>query len=228
MLAALLSIYDANAIFDGTAILYITGTGLTTYIAHVISEMQEYRVLHGGTRRENSSSARWATQAPILGTTVYPVLLLILAAILPPAPPTTSFFDCTILLCLATVVWRIFSLNFTIARYRGEPSAGVPSEALWLTLAVIVLAIVKIMFTTLVNNLKAPLTLRLTEIREAFVSPSQDAPGLSQSSATRQPRTSACRKAKGKKKTRDTSDIAHLRMRRMHRAFISTLSGLAP
>ena len=49
VLAALLSIHDANAIFDGTAILYITGTGLTTYIAHVISEMQEYRVLHGGT-----------------------------------------------------------------------------------------------------------------------------------------------------------------------------------
>ena len=30
-------------------------------------------------------------------------------------------------------------------------------------------------------------------------------------------------KAKGQKETRDTSDIAYLRMRRMHRAFISTL-----
>ena len=81
VLAALLSIHDANAIFDGTAILYITGTGLTTYIAHV-------------------------------------------------------------------VVWRIFSLNFTIARYRGEPLCWRTfRSAVWLTLAVIVLAIVKIMFT---------------------------------------------------------------------------------
>ena len=64
VLAALLSIHDANAIFDGTAILYITGTGLTTYIAHVISEMQEYRVLHAAApRREISSSTRWATRA---------------------------------------------------------------------------------------------------------------------------------------------------------------------
>lgn len=30
-------------------------------------------------------------------------------------------------------------------------------------------------------------------------------------------------KAKGQKETRDTSDIAYPRMRRMHRAFISTL-----
>jgi len=30
-------------------------------------------------------------------------------------------------------------------------------------------------------------------------------------------------KAKGQKETRDTSDIAYLRMQRMYRAFISTL-----
>lgn len=91
VLAALLSIHDANAIFDGTAILYITGTGLTTY---------------------------------------------------------EIIFDYTILLCLATVVWRIFSLNFAIARYRGEPLCWRTfRSAVWLTFAVIVLAIVKIMFT---------------------------------------------------------------------------------
>lgn len=63
VLAALLSVYDANAIFDGTAILYITGTGLTTYIAHVIAEMQGTGYCTAAPRRENSSSTRWATQA---------------------------------------------------------------------------------------------------------------------------------------------------------------------
>ena len=61
VLAALLTLYDAKSISDGTAILYITGTGLTTYIAHVIAEMQEYRVLHGGTPL---LSMHYATQAP--------------------------------------------------------------------------------------------------------------------------------------------------------------------
>lgn len=47
-----------------------------------------------------------------------------------------------------TVVWRIFTLNFAIARYRGEPICWrTVRSAVWLTLAVIVLAIVKIMFT---------------------------------------------------------------------------------
>ena len=148
MLAALLSIHDANAIFDGTAILYITGTGLTTYIAHVISEMQEYRVLHGGTPPREFVKHALGNASPILGTTVYPVLLLILAAILPPGATYEIIFDYTILLCLATVVWRIFSLNFAIARYRGEPLCWRTfRSAVWLTFAVIVLAIVKIMFT---------------------------------------------------------------------------------
>ena len=148
VLAALLTLYDANAIFDGTAILYITGTGLTTYIAHVISEMQEYRVLHGGTPPREFVKHALGNASPILGTTVYPVLLLILAAFLPPGGTYDIIFDCTIILCLVTVVWRIFSLNFAIARYRGEPICWrTVRSAVWLTLAVIVLAIVKIMFT---------------------------------------------------------------------------------
>ena len=142
VLAALLSVYDA------TAILYITGTGLTTYIAHVIAEMQEYRVLHGGTPPREFVKHALGNASPILGTTVYPVLLLILAAILPPGATYEIIFDYTILLCLATVVWRIFSLNFAIARYRGEPLCWRTfRSAVWLTFAVIVLAIVKIMFT---------------------------------------------------------------------------------
>ena len=147
VLAALLSIHDANAIFDGTAILYITGTGLTTYIAHVIAEMQEYRVLHSGTPPREFVKQALSNASPILGTTVYPVLLLILAAILPYGPASDIIFDCTILLCLATVVWRIFSLNFMIARYRSEPLCWRTFQsAVWLTFAIIVLAIVKIMF----------------------------------------------------------------------------------
>lgn len=148
VLAALLSIHDANAIFDGTAILYITGTGLTTYIAHVISEMQEYRVLHGGTPPRDFVKHALGNASPILGTTVYPVALLILATFLPPGGTYDIIFDCTIILCLVTVVWRIFSLNFAIARYRGEPLCWRTfRSAVWLTFAVIVLAIVKIMFT---------------------------------------------------------------------------------
>ena len=148
VLAALLSIHDANAIFDGTAILYITGTGLTTYIAHVISEMQEYRVLHGGTPPREFIKHALGNASPILGTTVYPVLLLILAALLPLGSTYDAILDHTIPLCLATVVWRIFSLNFAIAHYRGEPlSWHTFKSAVWLTVAIIVLAIVKIMFT---------------------------------------------------------------------------------
>lgn len=148
VLAALLTLYDAKSISDGTAILYITGTGLTTYIAHVIAEMQEYRVLHGGTPPREFVKHALGNASPILGTTVYPVLLLILAAILPPGATYEIIFDYTILLCLATVVWRIFSLNFAIARYRGEPLCWRTfRSAVWLTFAVIVLAIVKIMFT---------------------------------------------------------------------------------
>lgn len=148
VLAALLSIHDANAIFNGTAILYITGTGLTTYIAHVISEMQEYRVLHGGTPPREFVKHALRNASPILGTTVYPVVLLVVAALLPSGSTYDVIFDLTIILCLATVVWRIFSLNFAIARYRGEPICWrTVRSAVWLTLTVIVLAIVKIIFT---------------------------------------------------------------------------------
>ena len=147
VLAALLTIQDAKAIYDNTAVLYIIGTGLTTYIAHVIAEMQEYRVLHGGTPPREFVKHALSNASPILGTTVYPVLLLILAAILPPGATYDIIFDCTILLCLATVVWRIFSLNFMIARYRSEPLCWRTFQsAVWLTFAIIVLAIVKIMF----------------------------------------------------------------------------------
>ena len=55
VLAALLSVYDANAIFDGTAILYITGTGLTTYIAHVIARIRQARA---GQRKPDSGYDR--------------------------------------------------------------------------------------------------------------------------------------------------------------------------
>ena len=147
VLAALLTIQDAKAIYDNTAVLYIIGTGLTTYIAHVIAEMQEYRVLHSGTPPREFVKQALSNASPILGTTVYPVLLLILAAILPPGATYDIIFDCTILLCLATVVWRIFSLNFMIARYRSEPLCWRTFQsAVWLTFAIIVLAIVKIMF----------------------------------------------------------------------------------
>jgi len=147
VLAALLTIQDAKAIYDNTAVLYIIGTGLTTYIAHVIAEMQEYRVLHSGTPPREFVKQALSNASPILGTTVYPVLLLILAAILPYGPASDIIFDCTILLCLATVVWRIFSLNFMIARYRSEPLCWRTFQsAVWLTFAIIVLAIVKIMF----------------------------------------------------------------------------------
>ena len=148
VLAALLTLYDANAIFDGTAILYITGTGLTTYIAHVIAEMQEYRVLHGGTPPREFVKHALRNASPILGTTVYPVVLLVVAALLPSGSTYDINIDLTIILCLATVVWRIFSLNFAIARYRGEPICWrTVRSAVWLTLAVIILAIVKFMFT---------------------------------------------------------------------------------
>ena len=109
--------------------------------------MQEYRVLHSGTPPREFVKQALSNASPILGTTVYPVLLLILAAILPYGPASDIIFDCTILLCLATVVWRIFSLNFMIARYRSEPLCWRTFQsAVWLTFAIIVLAIVKIMF----------------------------------------------------------------------------------
>ncbi len=148
VLAALLTLYDARAVFDGTTVLYSTGTGLTTYIAHVIAEMQEYRVLHGGTPPREFVKHALRNASPILGTTVYPVVLLVVAMLLPSGGNYDIIFDLTIILCLATVVWRIFSLNFAIARYRGEPICWrTIRSAVWLTLAVIVLAIVKIMFT---------------------------------------------------------------------------------
>ena len=70
VLAALLSIHDANAIFDGTAILYITGTGLTTYIAHVISEMHpaaRFRQARAGQREPYSGYDRVPRGAPDSG-----------------------------------------------------------------------------------------------------------------------------------------------------------------
>ncbi len=148
VLAALLSIFDPNAIYNGTAILYITGTGLTTYIAHTIDEIQEYRVLHGGTPPREFVMHALRNSSPILGTTVYPVILLIVAALLPSGKTYDIIFDLTITLCLATVVWRIFSLNFAIAHYRGEPICWrTIRSAVWLTLAIIILAIVKFIFT---------------------------------------------------------------------------------
>lgn len=130
VLAALLSVYDANAIFDGTAILYITGTGLTTYIAHVIAEMQEYRVLHGGTPPREFVKHALGNASPILGTTVYPVLLLILAAILPPGATYEI-----ILTTLFSSVLRPWCGVFLASTSRllataANRSAGVPSEAL--------------------------------------------------------------------------------------------------
>lgn len=148
VLAALLTLYDAKSIFDGTAILYIAGTGLTTYIAHVIAEMQEYRVLHGGTPPREFVKHALRNASPILGTTVYPVMLLIVAILLPSGGKYDIIFDLTIILCLATVVWRIFTLNFVIAHYRGEPICWrTVRSAVWLTLAIIILDIMKFMFT---------------------------------------------------------------------------------
>ena len=148
VLAALLTIYDANAIFDGTAILYITGTGLTTYVAHVISEMQEYRVLHGGTPPREFVKHALRNASPILGTTIYPVVLLVVAMLLPSGGNYDIIFNLTIILCLATVVWRIFTLNFVIARYRGEPICWrTVRSAVWFTLAIITLDILKYAFT---------------------------------------------------------------------------------
>ena len=110
--------------------------------------MQEYRVLHGGTPPREFVKHALGNASPILGTTVYPVLLLILAAILPPGATYEIIFDYTILLCLCDRGVAYFSLNFAIARYRGEPLCWRTfRSAVWLTFAVIVLAIVKIMFT---------------------------------------------------------------------------------
>lgn len=130
VLAALLSVYDANAIFDGTAILYITGTGLTTYIAHVIAEMQEYRVLHGGTPPREFVKHALGNASPILGTTVYPVLLLILAAILPPAPPTRSFLTTLFSSVLRPWCGVFLASTSRLLATAANRSAGVPSEAL--------------------------------------------------------------------------------------------------
>ena len=105
-------------------------------------------MLHGGTPPREFVKHALRNASPILGTTVYPVMLLIVAMLLPSGGNYDIIFDLTIILCLATVVWRIFSLNFTIARYRGEPICWrTVRSAVWLTLAVIVLAIVKIIFT---------------------------------------------------------------------------------
>ena len=130
VLAALLSVYDANAIFDGTAILYITGTGLTTYITHVIAEMQEYRVLHGGTPPREFVKHALGNASPILGTTVYPVLLLILAAILPPGATYEIIFDYTILSVLRPWCGVFLASTSRLLATAANRSAGVPSEAL--------------------------------------------------------------------------------------------------
>ena len=121
---------------------------LYTYIAHVIAETQEYRVLHGGTPPREFVKHALRNASPILGTTVYPVMLLIVAMLLPSGGKYDIIFDLTIILCLATVVWRIFSLNFVIAHYRGEPICWrTVRSAVWLTLAIIILDVMKFMFT---------------------------------------------------------------------------------
>ena len=77
-------------------------------------------MLHGGTPPREFVKHALRNASPILGTTVYPVVLLVVAALLPSGSTYDIIFDLTIILCLATVVWRIFSLNFAIARYRGS------------------------------------------------------------------------------------------------------------
>lgn len=105
-------------------------------------------MLHGGTPPREFVKHALRNASPILGTTVYPVKLLIVAALLPSGGNYDIIFDLTIILCLATVVWRIFSLNFAIARYRGEPICWrTVRSAVWFTLAIITLDIMKYMFT---------------------------------------------------------------------------------
>ncbi|MBF1679140.1 hypothetical protein [Rothia mucilaginosa] len=148
VLAALLSIYDVHALYDGTAILYIAGTGLTTYAAHVISEIQEHRVVHGDKLSRSFLRHALGNASPILSTTVFPVTVLVLAALLLHQDLSDGIFDLTIGLCLATVVWRIFTLNFVIARYRKEPfTFRTLKMAIFLTVIVVVLAAIKMIMT---------------------------------------------------------------------------------
>lgn len=109
-----LVLVSPSDIEHGHALTVLLATGLTTYLAHFLAESQEHRLLRGDnlTRADLATALRNAV--PIVSSTLTPAFFLALAA-LHLLPAKVSWY-----LAVLSLVGRLFSVGFVVARYRKE------------------------------------------------------------------------------------------------------------
>ncbi|MDO5750516.1 MAG: hypothetical protein Q4P78_04855 [Rothia sp. (in: high G+C Gram-positive bacteria)] len=118
ILAALTGLHDIHEVVDGNAWVIVAGTGLCTYIAHIIAELMEYRVTHEGKPTRDYIRHAAANASPILTTTALPTIILLLATGDPHDMIDQEAAYVVLAICYLMIVWRIFRLNFFINKYK--------------------------------------------------------------------------------------------------------------
>lgn len=151
ILAALMTL-DEHSILSGAGAVTVLATGVCTFIAHVVAESQENRVLAGGTPTKEVIVHGLKNALPILTTTIFPVIILWLAMGTKHDLYDELAADITMVVCVLTVIIRIFMLGFRIAKFRGTAVTfrsffRTLSSSLVLTGVVIAVAAAKVLLT---------------------------------------------------------------------------------
>lgn len=98
----------------GHALTVLLGTGLTTYLAHFLAESQEHRLLYGHSLSRADLVTALRNALPIVSSTLTPAFFLVLATF-QVLPGKVSWY-----LAVLSLVGRLFSVGFVVARYRKE------------------------------------------------------------------------------------------------------------
>ena len=111
---AALVLVSVEDIEHGHALLVLLATGLTTFLAHFLAESQEHRLLHGDGLTKADVKDALRNAVPIISSTAAPAFFLLLA-MLHLLPVEVSWY-----LAILTLLGRLFSVGFVVARYRKE------------------------------------------------------------------------------------------------------------
>lgn len=114
LILAALIVMSPEQVENGHALVIVSGTGLTTYLAHCIAEQQEIHVLHGRGVDFDVLKHAFRNAVPVLSSTAIPVAMLAL-----------GYFEITSvevawLLASLLVAFRLLFNGVVVAHYRSE------------------------------------------------------------------------------------------------------------